>query len=179
MPAIVLTLGASALAFAVVTRTLSHQAEPLRGTPLAAPNVAAPPGPSAAPEGGTAAAQQYTRLTVMATPPNARLLIDEVPLSANPGSANFVRDGLPHRVRAEASGFVSDTRVVVYEGEEQIVSFQLQRDRKAAVSVWRPVAKPHAPPAAPPHPPADTPKPPPTGKPNGPPVIDRDSPWPP
>ncbi|HEU4411680.1 MAG TPA: serine/threonine-protein kinase [Polyangiaceae bacterium] len=182
VPAIVLTLGASAVAFAIVTRTLSHRTDPLSGVPLAnpgaVPSAVAPPPPDGAP-----AAPQYTRLTVMATPQNARLLIDEVPLSANPGSANFVRDGLPHRVRAEAQGFVSDTKIVVYEGEEQIVSFQLQRERKAAISTWRPNgAKPHvpAPPVAAPHPTPDAPaKPTATGKPNGPPVIDRDSPWPP
>ncbi len=121
-----------------------------------------------------------TRVVVAASPAQAQIFIDEVPLSSNPASAAFARDGQLHRVRAEAPGYRGEVKLVAYDAQEQVVTLNLQREAAAAPpSPPRPreTARPTAPaPAATTAPaaPAEPPKAPP--KPSAPP-LDRESPW--
>jgi serine/threonine-protein kinase len=59
---------------------------------------------------------QLAELKVRASPPEARLFLDDAPLPSNPFTAKFPKDGASHRLRAEAPGFVSKTELVTLSG---------------------------------------------------------------
>jgi serine/threonine-protein kinase len=123
-----------------------------------------------------------TRVLAAASPSQAQLFVDEVPLSSNPAAASFTRDGQLHRVRAEAPGYRGETKVIAYDAEEQVITLNLRRE---AASAPVPVARPRDPTPAkpPPSPPPPSaapppPPPPPTAKPKpSAPQLDRESPW--
>ncbi len=70
----------------------------------------------------------FTVLKARAVPESATLYVDEVQLSSNPASGRFVRDGLTHRVRAEAPGYKDRVELVVYDGADAEVVLKLERD---------------------------------------------------
>ena len=94
-----------------------------------------------------------------ATPPEAKIYLDDALLPGNPYSATFAPDSTAHRVRAEAPGFKTSTRIMTFATDEH-VQLALDKDGDAA-----PTPKKVAAPAAP--------KPPPAGKH---PSLDKD-PW--
>jgi eukaryotic-like serine/threonine-protein kinase len=47
------------------------------------------------------------KLRLAASPPEARMFLDEAQLPSNPFEGTLPRDGARHRVRVEAEGFVS------------------------------------------------------------------------
>jgi eukaryotic-like serine/threonine-protein kinase len=169
----------------------------LRGGPASSPSanaLAAPPAASSAPD---APPTLLTRVLVAASPTQAQLFIDEVPLSSNPASAAFLRDSQLHRVRAEAPGYRGEIKLVAYDVQEQVVTLNLQREGASAPAPAAPPAAPRprdpgrpAPPAGgnaqaspptppqapPPAPPADEPLKPPPPK-QAAPKLDRESPW--
>ncbi|HWL88616.1 MAG TPA: protein kinase, partial [Polyangiaceae bacterium] len=79
-----------------------------------------PPAPSAAPI-------PRTRLVVQASPADAQLFLDDAPLVVNPFSGDVVIDGHPHRIRAEAKGFVAQTQSVILSGPTDVVNLRLER----------------------------------------------------
>lgn len=66
-----------------------------------------------------------TRVDFSSSPPDAKLFIDDAPLDANPYSGAFPKDGLAHRVRAEAKDYVARTEVVVFDKEDVAVTLTL------------------------------------------------------
>jgi serine/threonine-protein kinase len=82
---------------------------------------------SAAARDGLAAGAQAT-LTVRADPPAAKIFFDDAPLSGNPATATFARDGLAHRVRAEAPGFARKTELVTLDSANVSVALGLDPD---------------------------------------------------
>ena len=65
-------------------------------------------------------------LTIHVSPPNARVYIDNAALPKTAATASFKKDGLTHRVRAEAPGFVARTELVPFT---QNTDVNLQLDR--------------------------------------------------
>ena len=78
-------------------------------------------------------------VSIDATPPEAKLFLDDAPLPSNPFTGRFARDGLVHRIRAEAPGYVTKLEIVRFgEAITQHVTLERVADPKAA----RPDAKP-------------------------------------
>jgi len=68
-----------------------------------------------------------TRLVVQASPADAQLFLDGKPLMVNPYSGEVPRDGLPHQVRCEAKGFVTQTQSVTLDSPTEVVNLRLDR----------------------------------------------------
>jgi serine/threonine-protein kinase len=64
-------------------------------------------------------------LTVRATPPDAKLYLDDVPLSGNPSIGQFHRDGAKHAVRVDAPHYVSQTVSVSFDDRTRVVDVHL------------------------------------------------------
>jgi serine/threonine protein kinase len=74
------------------------------------------------------AAPTVSRLTVTASPAEARLFVDGALASANPYAATVPLDGKKHEVRAEAPGFVPQTKVVEFGPGGAALHFALERE---------------------------------------------------
>jgi serine/threonine protein kinase len=100
----------------------------------------------------------FVNLNVRATPPEAKLFLDGVPLASNPLTQSFPRDGAAHTLGAEAPGFTSANRIVTFDGPLQSVELALVKPTTStAPAVANPTAK--RPAVAPAHPqPAATPR---------------------
>jgi serine/threonine-protein kinase len=127
--------------------------------------------------------------SLRATPDEAKVFLDDVPLNGNPATGSFVKDGASHRIRVEAPGYVAKRDFVVFDTGNVTMDVALDREKPLAVgavragqgaggkrpttggaaSVSQGVADP--PPAPPP---AATPAP--TAEPKKP-VIDTSDPW--
>ena len=75
-------------------------------------------------------------LKIAATPPGAKLFVDDTELGSNPATVRLPRDEAAHRVSARATG---------YETKSQLVTFD--SDAISADMVLEPLAKSSAPPA--------------------------------
>jgi serine/threonine protein kinase len=87
------------------------------------------------------------QVSVRAVPAEAKLSLDDTALSGNPASAAFPRDGLAHRVRAEAPGFKPKTETVTFD--QAAIQVPLTLEKAAPVAVAPPrghaaAAKPRA-----------------------------------
>jgi serine/threonine-protein kinase len=87
-------------------------------TPAAAPS---PPG-SAAPALGKIA------INLRASPPGAKLFLDDEPLSGNPYAGFHPKDSSKHTLRIEADGYLSKTRVVTFEAD---ISLDVELEKAA------------------------------------------------
>ena len=90
-------------------------------TPPSATSSAAPALPVLAP------GAPRTNVALSSSPAEARLFIDDAPLSGNPYNGAFPKDGLAHRVRAEAKDYLSRTEVVVFDQDDVAVTLTLVR----------------------------------------------------
>jgi serine/threonine-protein kinase len=77
------------------------------GLPAAAETAAAPIKPAA--PGPTATAAARVSVELQASPAEAKLFLDDEPLSANPSTKLMLADGKAHVLRAEAPGFAKAT----------------------------------------------------------------------
>jgi hypothetical protein len=57
------------------------------------------------------------RLSVTATPPEAKIFVDGVEAPGNPVSLRFRKDGLTHTLRLTAPGYIEKTRMVEFNGD--------------------------------------------------------------
>jgi serine/threonine-protein kinase len=189
LPALVVGLGTVAAA-AVAAAFMRHATQSL-SVPAAEAASNAPPTVA---RGGVVAevpSPSLVHLTVHATPPEARLFLDDAPFSANPATGSFPKDGAAHHIRAEAEGYETKHELVVFDTGTMSVEMALDRDKtsptQAAVVhrplTVRPVLSTKAPPAVatasaePPTPPPPSPPPPSpaTTKPGL--VLDTHDPW--
>ncbi len=119
-------LALAALAVALVLR------------PARAPAAAPAPGSAAATAPSAPAAASEVTLSLAATPPEAKLYLDDAPLGANPFKKKVPRDGLPHSVRAEAKGYATRSLALTFDSDKDIA---LGLDRAvAAAETARPLA---------------------------------------
>lgn len=96
------------------------------------PKVATPPpaAPPTAPPTAPPLSQPKIHLFVQASPADTKLFLDDAPLEFNPYSGDFPRDGLSHRLRAEANGFVTETKLVSFADARASVYIDLKRVKK-------------------------------------------------
>lgn len=78
--------------------------------------VSAPQASAAAP----APPRALVELRIEVTPPDARIFLDDVAVPSNPFAAKFPRDGTGHRIRAEATGYTPDARLVVFDRDVRV-----------------------------------------------------------
>ena len=64
-------------------------------------------------------------VSIEARPETAKLFFDDAQLLGNPTTASFARDGLSHRVRAEAPGFAPRTELVVLDSANVVIDLVL------------------------------------------------------
>ena len=131
-------LGAAAvltIAIAVIARP--HPATP---DPVAMPtdSVATSPGVSASSQ---ESAPALIQVTVKASPPEAKIFLDDVQLPANPAVGSFVRDGAGHMLRIEATGYEKKTQLVSFNTKSASIDVALEKEtKKSTVAAWHPVS---------------------------------------
>jgi serine/threonine protein kinase len=165
--------------------TVAVYAATRRSPETAQANVHATPPPllsAPAPAAPTAPAQ--VRLTVRATPKEARLFLDDAPLDGNPAIGTFTKDGATHNVRAEASGYVTKRDLTVFDTSTVTIDLALDREKPKPVAWWPPPASHTTVSAPPPDPPPPTPQPATAAPPTPPPAptkqgpaLDTSDPW--
>jgi hypothetical protein len=72
-------------------------------------------------------------VTIRVEPASATIYFDDAPLSGNPASVTFSRDGLAHRVRAEAPGYARKTELAVLDSSNVNVEIGLEPESKDEV----------------------------------------------
>jgi hypothetical protein len=77
---------------------------------------------------GIADGAARAKVSIRVSPESAKIFFDDAPLTGNPASAMFQRDGLTHRVRAEASGYAKKIELVVLDSATVSVELELDRD---------------------------------------------------
>jgi hypothetical protein len=60
-------------------------------------------------------------LNLGARPGEARLYLDDVPLSSNPLKKSVARDSNPHTLRAEAIGYTTRTMAITFDGDKDVM----------------------------------------------------------
>ncbi len=121
----------------------------LRGGGAAAGTEAAPSSSPVA--AGTAPASAGTiDVSISADPPQARVLLDDVPLSGNPFHGAMARSPLARRLRVTAPGFATEERLVTLDRDLNIelALKPVPAPPAAPVPLAAPQAAPHAGPAA-------------------------------
>lgn len=112
---------------------------PATAAPTLQPEAAAPAptaGPTAQPRAAPMLAQTVS-LVVSATPPDAVLYLDGLPLPSNPYAASVRADGELHLIRAGGAGLQAQERVITLD-RERIVSFDLgPRASRTGGRSWR------------------------------------------
>jgi serine/threonine-protein kinase len=83
----------------------------------------------AARESNPSAAQ--ARISIHVTPDTAKVFFDDAPLEGNPATASLARDGLSHRVRAEAPGYARKTQLVVLDNSNVTLDIDLEKEDQA------------------------------------------------
>ncbi len=109
---------AGVLAFSL-RRAFTLEAPPgVAAAPVPATVIApTPTTPSAAPP----ATADSVDMTLTAVPADARLYLDDSALQSNPFHAKMPRDGVMHRVRAEAAGYVAQSTGILLDRDAAIV----------------------------------------------------------
>jgi serine/threonine-protein kinase len=54
---------------------------------------------------------EQVKLRITASPANAKLLLDDVPITPNPYSTSLPADGATHTIRAEAAGYEAESQI--------------------------------------------------------------------
>jgi eukaryotic-like serine/threonine-protein kinase len=96
----------------------------------------------------TAPAMTDVEVSVSAKPPEAKIYIDDKPLSGNPWKGKLQKDGASHTIRIEAPGHVTKTETLTLE-RDRMMDIVLEKDN--------PRSKGRA--SSPPPPPPPTPRP--------------------
>ncbi len=86
--------------------------------------------PKASAEATTSASPALLALTLKVTPPQAHVFLDDAELPPEAWSGMHPRDGRPHRVRAEAEGYLPHSQVVVFA--EPSLSLPITLDKRPA-----------------------------------------------
>jgi serine/threonine-protein kinase len=73
-------------------------------------------------------AREMTDLWVEVTPPNARVFVDDDPITQTPPQGRFQRDSAKHWVRAESPGYLTKAVLVPFDKSAQTVQLTLDRE---------------------------------------------------
>ncbi len=115
----------------------SHPAAPTEPEIVAATGTATASAPT--PLGTAAPGVARTNVTFGATPADAKIFIDDAPLDGNPFKGAFPKDGLSHRVKAEANGYTTKNEVVVFNQDDVAVNITLAKRAQGSPAVVAPV----------------------------------------
>jgi serine/threonine-protein kinase len=99
------------------------------------------------------------RVRLSATPANAKLYLDDSPLESNPFSRSLPADANTHTLRAEASGYSTESKVISF-AKDTDVTLTLERPNgpRTRIKPTRPTTTaPRDPTAPPPKPNCDPP----------------------
>lgn len=98
-----------------------------KGSDIPAPATSAAPAASASARGEPLDIE----IIVIASPPDARLSLDDTPLGDNPFRARVSRDQKLHRVRAVADGYTPREEAITFD-RDQTIRLKLQPDAGAS-----------------------------------------------
>ncbi|MEP7126057.1 MAG: serine/threonine-protein kinase [Byssovorax sp.] len=132
--------GLLAIVFFVVTRTPAAPAPLATTAPTGAAAAAAAPPPTAS----------EVEINVSASPPDARIFLDDRPLDHNPYKGVLAAEAGPHQLRVEARGYTTQSRSISLD-RNVVLELALQKD--AGVASNPPAAVVRG--APPPPPPVD------------------------
>jgi serine/threonine-protein kinase len=82
---------------------------------------------------------RLTAVKIAATPPEAKVYIDDTLVSGNPATAKFRTDGASHALRVEAPGFVSQRQMVAFDKESVDLSLTLAPEPVADPTAKKPI----------------------------------------
>jgi len=172
----VIAIGALAVLMTAGAAGLYHAQRPQLPPPEAAPVAAASvSAPAPAPAAISVERPEVILFIARATPANARIFVDNEPLSSNPYEGLWRRDEARHVIRAEAPGYSAASVELVFDKEVRI-ELALQRPEPAAATPTpREKNKPVPAATTAPSPPDDLSELPPTKRTRRP--IDTESPW--
>ena len=131
--ALAATLGRSPSIAAAAPSGAAPASDP--STLAASPAPQAPPRPDASGSPAAALPDSATvRVVISVNPAEGRILVDGARLPANPFDGRFARDGAVHRVQIEAPGFLSQSRLVVFDKDvaQDIVLLPRPKAQEAA-----------------------------------------------
>jgi serine/threonine-protein kinase len=98
-------------------------------------------------------------LAVHAKPEATKIYVDGTLVSENPYRAKFARDGIAHRIRAEAPGYIGESKIVVFDQDHDLVFELKPRPDAAASAEPKKPERPRYRPTPPPKPAASPSKP--------------------
>jgi eukaryotic-like serine/threonine-protein kinase len=97
----------------------------------------------------TAIAEATVNLSIAADPPEARIFLDDVALATNPFHGAMLRSSLTRRLRASASGFATEERLVTFDRDLNLeMALKLAPIGSAAPVTAAAARPPSTPPAA-------------------------------
>ncbi len=136
---LILGVAFAAAAATVVTVVANRTGEPQR--PAASAQAPAP----------DLVRDQHIELKLGATREETRVFLDNAPIDKLPFTGKLRRDGAAHTLRAEAPGYVSESRIVVFDRDVDIVfSLQPERPVRATTSASSAASSPNQVRVAPP-----------------------------
>jgi serine/threonine-protein kinase len=128
-------LGAAAmLTIAVALFAKSHSTQ---NQPVAAPNDPVVATDSAAPHASQDSTPALIQVSVKATPPEAKIFLDDAQLPSNPVTSSFPKDGAAHMLRVEAPGYEKKTQLVTFDQSRASLDIALDKENKH-LAVWHP-----------------------------------------
>jgi hypothetical protein len=139
-----------------IAMTGAHRRAAEEPAPPADPAVL-PPRASLPPPAGS---EETVKLTFRASPPEARLFLDGVPLGNNPFSGKFTRGGTAHILRVEAPGFATREEPLTFARDADL-DLTLAKRGSHPGAADRPALRPAPMRVVPPAPPRASPPPPP------------------
>ena len=74
-------------------------------------------------------------VSVKATPSQAHIFVDDVPLPTNPATSTFVKDGTSHRLRVEAPGYQKKFEFITYDSNTVSVDIALEPEVAARTPI--------------------------------------------
>ena len=89
-------------------------------------------------------ASNVVQVTISASPPDAKIFLDDVALTGNPAANSFPRDGAAHMLRIEAQGYEKKTQLVTFNTKTISIDVALDKENangKHPAFVWHPPSK--------------------------------------
>jgi serine/threonine protein kinase len=126
---------AAALTIAVALFAKSHSTS----DPATAPNDSTLASDSAAPHLSQDSTPTLIQVAVKATPPEAKIFLDDALLPGNPVTSAFPKDGAAHMLRVEAPGYDKKTQLVTFDQTRASLDIALDKETKH-LAVWHPPA---------------------------------------
>jgi serine/threonine protein kinase len=92
---------------------------------------------SAAPHVSPDSTPTLIQVAVKATPPEAKIFLDDALLPGNPVTSSFPKDGAAHVLRVEAPGYDKKTQLVTFDQTRTSLDIALDKEAKH-LAVWHP-----------------------------------------